>query len=268
MSKLSYWFNRFRYRIGIKYLLFFLIYVVFLTAIVLVVVQYIDSKEAIFAMPAVIIGYDRLFSIIRKGFNYGVSQLDKRKDSDRMLNTSSQFVKFAKLVFVTFYFWQTDWSKMLKQNTYWANWMQMQSCLQAILNRDFNLVETKYLAKRDFKTFYTQMANSYYFKNLDQDYAQIQMFHKKKDYPSLKITFAKMENDSIIIKKIFQLLFLWLNSIKNDWRKNGDRDKLADKTGLTFINVAGKNLVTNSFLEIALETINKKMQPLALITGA
>ncbi len=261
-NKINHIINKFQYRIGIKYLIFLFAYLLILGIILIIIFTQIKGKEKIYALPAFIIGYDRLFSIIRKSFNYGIGRLNDKRETENIIKNSKQHIFFAKFIISIFYFWQENWQQMRKQNIYWTNWKSIEKDFQAILNNDCQTLKQKYVLDSKFISFSNQVEKSYYFKNFIQYETKIKQLAKKKDYAEAKKTFIELEAEILMVKKIFQMIFMWITSINNKLT-TFQLQREQTTTYFNFVNITLKKLLLNNFLEIGLTSIEKKYEKFA-----
>lgn len=247
-----------RYRIGFKYFLFFLVYItILITTLLIIRDQMSGNNNFFYALPAIIIGYDRLFAIIRKGLNYGLSRIDQEKEANETILLHDQQLGFAELIVNLFYFWQTDWKHLRKQGKYWTNWTTIQTDFKAVLNNDWNKLIAKYKLDPNFIQFQDKYGKSYYFQSLNKKMQLMRQFKTEKAYLKLKRTSEEFGDDIIKIRRIFQLLFMWINSIQNQLVPVKERSE-QKQTYFEFVNTTLKGLIMNNFLAVALDLIEKK----------
>ncbi len=257
-KKFQIWIDWIRYRIGLKYFLFFLVYISILIITLLVIRDQMGKDNNFFyALPAIIIGYDRLFAIIRKGLNYGLSRIEQEKIAKETVFHHAQQLQFAMLIVNLFYFWQTDWKNLRKQGKYWSSWSTIQADFEAVLNNDWDKLGSKYKLDPHFIQFQEQYSKSYYFQNLQKKMQLMRQYQSEKAYPELKRIATEFTDDLSQIRRIFQLLFMWINSIQNQLVPVKERSE-QKQTYFEFVNTTLKALIMNNFLAVALDLIEKK----------
>ena len=257
-EKIKQWVGWLRYRVGVKYSLFFLLYVSVLIIILLVIRdQMTQDNNFFYALPAIIIGYDRLFSIIRKGLNYGLKRLDNQKAAEATVAKAETDFTFATLIVKVFYFWQQSWQQLRQEKAYWANWAKVRNDFEAVLNNDSAKVAKKFALDPQFLQFQEQTQSEYYFVSFEQRLLKMRKLAAQKAYQELAIAHNEFEQAIRDVQRIFEILFMWVTSIQNQLIPVAERSE-QKQTYFEFVNTTLKGLILNNFLGAARDLVEKK----------